>query len=350
VIDVRPLSARDNDAYDAFVRGHPAGLVYYSTAYRDLLASHLDCEHEYLIAWEDEDVAGVLPVMWTESRGRRVCNSLPYYGSHGMPLAASGAADAALHDRWAGLVTEAAAATGVENPLAPIEREVPHNAHDERISQMTDLPAGGEDPRAAVLEIIDGSARRNVRKAEREGYTLENGADGIEDRLAALYELHRDNMAAIGGLAKSPSLFESLPQHFKAGDDFDVYAARRGGSIVAALLLFRFADTVEYFTPAVHHDHRSGQPLALILVQALAEAAGAGYRRWNWGGTWGSQDGVYRFKKKWGATDRRYRYFVQLNDRRLLGETPESLRADFGHFYVAPFSMLTPEGASPSPA
>ena len=33
----------------------------------------------------------------------------------------------------------------------------------------------------------------------------------------------------------------------------------------------------------------------------MASAAKRGMTRWNWGGTWLSQDGVYRFKKGWAG-------------------------------------------------
>jgi hypothetical protein len=55
---------------------------------------------------------------------------------------------------------------------------------------------------------------------------------------------------------------------------------------------------------------------------------------------------VFRFKRKWGARAVRYQYYVQVNDRALLQESPERLRKRFGHFYVAPFSALEPKGVA----
>ena len=52
------------------------------------------------------------------------------------------------------------------------------------------------------------------------------------------------------------------------------------------------------------------------------DAVERGYAWWNWGGTWLTQEGVLRFKRKWGARERRYRYFVKLNDRSLFDESP----------------------------
>ncbi len=286
----------------------------------------------------------MLPLLWAGDDDARVYNSLPFYGSHGSVLARTEEAEAALVAAYDERATAPAtlAATMVGNPF--LERQPPepvHNLVDERISQVTDLPAptAGED---ALMESIDSSARRNVRKAQRAGFVASVDAG----RLGALAAIHRENIEALGGLAKEPAFFEAVPRHFVAGQDYDVYVALLDDAVVAGLLLFYFNGTVEYFTPAVDHDHRSEQPLALLLVEAMTDAARRGCRRWNWGGTWVSQDGVFRFKRKWGAREGRYRYFVQLNDDSLLDARPEELRSRFGHFYVVPFSALRAQGGS----
>jgi Acetyltransferase (GNAT) domain len=344
VIEVAELSAETESAYSSYVVDAAGALVYHSLAYRDLLLEHLGCGQEYLIAWGDGEVRGVLPLMWTGDEGGRVYNSLPFYGSHGAVLADSEEAETALIAAYDARATAAStlAATLVENPFA-VGRppQPPHNLIDERISQVTALPAppGEED---ALMELIDSSARRNVRKARRAGIAATVDAG----RLPAIAEIHRQNIEAIGGRAKDESFFAAVPRHFQEGRDFEVHVALRDGAVVAGLLTFYYNGTVEYFTPAVHHEHRSDQPLAVVLIEAMAAAARRGCRRWNWGGTWTSQDGVFRFKRKWGAHEGRYRYFVQLNDRSLLDAAPEELLARFGHFYVVPFSALRAPGGS----
>jgi hypothetical protein len=343
VIEIAQLSADTEPAYRDFVAAAPAALVYHSLAYRDLLVDHLGCRAEYLVAIERGSVRGVLPLMWTGEDEARVYNSLPFYGSHGSVLADSDEAASALiaaYDMRA-VAGGTLAATMVANPFAARRPPEPaHNLTDERISQVTELPsAPGEE--AALMALIDSSARRNVRKARRAGIAAAVDAG----RLPAVAEIHRQNIEAIGGRAKDASFFAAIPRHFEDGRDFEVHLALRDGAVVAGLLTFYFNGTAEYFTPAVHHEHRSDQPLAVVLIEAMAAAVRRGCRRWNWGGTWTSQDGVFRFKRKWGAQQGRYRYFVQLNERSLLDSSPAELRERFGHFYVVPFSALrTPGG------
>ncbi len=341
MIEVAPLTTASEPAYRDFVARTPGALVYHSLAYRDLLVDHLGCRQEYLVAVDDSAILGVLPLLWTGDEGGRVYNSLPFYGSHGSVLAPGPEAESALIAAYDERATAEGtlAATMVANPFA--ERQPPepaHNLSDERISQVTDLPADEK----ALLDLIESSARRNVRKARRSGIVATSDAA----RLPAVAEIHRENIEALGGRAKELSFFEAVPRHFETGSEFEVYVALLDGEVVAGLLVFFFNDTVEYFTPAVHHEYRSDQPLALLLIEAMAAAARRGCRRWNWGGTWSSQDGVYRFKRKWGARDGRYRYYVQLNDESLLDAAPEELRARFRDFYVVPFSALRTSGGS----
>jgi hypothetical protein len=73
----------------------------------------------------------------------------------------------------------------------------------------------------------------------------------------------------------------------------------------------------------------------------MQEAVRRGCTIWNWGGTWVSQLGVYRFKSRWNTTDARYRYFIKeyqpdaFRDR----QRGELLDA-YPFFYAIPFHLL----------
>src|SRR5262249_1126484 len=150
----------------------------------------------------------------------------------------------------------------------------------------------------------------------------------------------RRNMAAIGGRAKSDAFFDLVPTCFENERDWDLYVAEVGGATMAALLVFYYGQTVEYFTPAVEESHRELQALPLIIATAVGEAVKRGMQRWNWGATWESQTGVYRFKKKWASQEKRYSYSTYIQDVTLLRQTPAALLERYPNFYVLPFSAL----------
>ncbi len=336
------LQPTQREAYDQFLLEHPWSLLYYGSRYKDFLKALLGCGEEYLVALEGDAIRGVLPLMYMENSAGRVYNSLPYYGSNGGIVADEPAAKALLLNAYTAIAHSGRtkSSTVIGNPLAQDEAiSVDYNYIDHRIGQFTSLVFQG-DIMEGLMARIDASARRNVKKAFREGVTVEVD----HTQMGRLREMHQENMRSIGGLAKTDEFFTLVPEHFQPRQDYDVYLAKWEGQIIAGLLVFYFNRTAEYFTPAVVGDNRTVQAMAPILATAMTDAARRGFQWWNWGGTWLTQEGVYRFKKKWGAIEQNYTYRTQLNDASILGWPQEKILKTFPNFYVVPFSALTKEG------
>ena len=175
-----------------------------------------------------------------------------------------------------------------------------------------------------------------VRKAMKEGIKVEvdNQAVGF------LIDTHKANMKAIGGKPKSQKFFELLPSYYKSGIDFNIYVAKYNNETIAALLLFYFNDTVEYYTPVIIEKYRDKQSLSLIIYEAMIDASKKSYKLWNWGGTWATQGGVYTFKKRWGTRDVNYYYHIQINNEHLLKVSKQNLLNHYEDFFVIPFDKL----------
>jgi hypothetical protein len=329
----------DPQAYDAYVTTHPHAMVYYSRGYGRFLETLLGCEIEHLTVTEGGRIAGVMPLARTEGADGTVFNALPYFGSHGGPLASSHAARELLLSQLTHCteLPGTASAMVVENPFDDtFTLRCPDDClalSDERISQMTPLSDGGED---ALMAQLAGSARRNIRKAARQGVTV-----AVEnDQFDFLRDTHIATMTAIGGQPKSSAFFNMLRDTLVADIDYTLHVARVDGVPIAALLTLYGYGIAEYFTPVTLPDQRHLEPMAAILRQAMLDAAGKGCRLWNWGGTWTSQNGVYQFKKKWGAIDGSYRYHILVRNRDLLQRQPKELMAGYPGFYTVPFDAL----------
>lgn len=328
------------NSYDSYLMKNDCSLFYASYKYHKFLMELLGCSEDYIIAVENDAIKGVLPLMYLERDGGRVYNSLPYYGSNGGIIADSQEVYSLLMDEYnlRACDRSTVSSTIITNPITPFPVGGYSHTHiDSRIGQITDLEIGANTEfESPLLGLIDSSARRNVRKSIKEGITVEKSDKHFKD----LEKLHRQNMADISGKPKDARFFELVPSLFKEGNDFNLYTAWLGGQIIGALLVFYFGKVVEYFTPAVSREHRSLQPLAAILKVAIEEAISKGFKKWNWGGTWLSQEGVYKFKRKWGAKDYKYTYYVQLNDYHILHMAQHEITNKFENFYVVPFGEL----------
>lgn len=341
MIRIEVLSANFAERYEAFVLAQPNTLLYQSWSYQRLLVRLLGCRQQSLLALDGHgSILAVLPLMAMDGPLGSVLNSLPFFGSNGGIIGQNLDARAQLLRTYSEMAHASgiAAATIIENPLSPENaEELDHDLIDERIGQMTPLPVAG-DRKAALMQSFHHKTRNMIRKAEKLG--VETSVDN--EAMPFLVAVHEENMREIRGMSKSTSFFNSLPQYFRPGHDYRLYVARLNGDAVAAVLVFFYNRTVEYYTPVLRKQYRESQALSAAIFRAMYDAACLGYVWWNWGGTWRSQEGVYRFKSRWGTQDLPYRYFVTVNNPEVMNADRADLLAAYPSFFTVPFSKLCP--------
>jgi hypothetical protein len=353
-LHIELLSPAREEEYDAFLNECPASMLYYSRNYRQFLQNILpDSGANYLVAYESGRLAAVLPMfVKLNPRLGNVMNSLPFYGSHGGMLAVPSAqnADAAKQTLVAAsndlcIAKGVVASTIIANPLAPdsefCDKHLPWTLKDSRIGQITPLPAEWRTDAELdekLFQQFHHKTRNSIRKAVQSNVILTH--DSSIDALQALSTLHRNNMEAVNGHYKPWDIFLAIRESFSYDKDYRVFVARKDDKVVAALLVFFFNKTAEYYIPATDPGYRVLQPMSLLVFEAMREAAKRGHRYWNWGGTWAAQSGVYHFKKRWGTYDQPYTYYVNIREDHVLQHPREELLAEYPYFYVTPFEQL----------
>jgi hypothetical protein len=337
---IEVLSSDLAERYEEFLLARPETLLYQSWRYQNLLLDLLGCRQQSLLALDAYDnVAAALPLMAMDGPLGTVLNSLPFYGSNGGLVGEDPIARSALVNTYRQIVKAEgmAASTLIENPLSPWDADgISYDFIDERIGQLTPL-ASSSDVEAALMQSFHYKTRNMVRKAEKLGVKVKVDNDAMPFLLAT----HRANMREIDGLAKPQRFFDLLPQYFLPGQDYRLYVALLEGEPVAAVLVLFYNRTVEYYTPVVLKEHRNSQALSATIFRAMCDAAAQGYLWWNWGGTWLSQDGVYRFKSRWGTQNLSYRYFTCVHNSAILKVGRADLLAGYPSFFTVPFTALT---------
>src|SRR5215212_9456193 len=318
------LRVGDEEAYEQMLLASEHSLLYASLAYRNFLRSVLTNSQDlYLAAFEGSRLVGALPAFITRGQYGPVLNSLPFYGSHGgfivspeirAPRAIKQALLEAYHAvaRKEGVVTSTIVSSPLDLDQEFYETQVKHTLRDERVGQLTPLPPQGTCPSEladGLMTMFHKKTRNSIRKAQKSGFNISHS--GYYEALRRLAALHSENITAIGGLDKPWSVFEAIRENFVYDRDYRVYVAEKEGQIVAALLVFFYNRTAEYFIPATSQEFRPLQPMSLLVFEAMQEAARRGCSFWNWGGTWLSQGGVYRFKSRWGTQDMPYYYYTR---------------------------------------
>jgi hypothetical protein len=308
-------------------------LVHYSDCFTSFLRQALkNTKVEVLESRRNGDLVGMMPVaVCTHETLGTVINSMPFFGSHGGPVAIDEMAQLELLGRIPGLIAKhkPRCATIIENPFLPLnEKELigqGFNICDDRVGQFTPLPPS--------MDHFHIKTRNAIRKGQKLQQNIQL-ANSLED-WQWMQSVHERSISRLGGIPKTLGIFKALRDSF--GASAQLWIGSIGRHRISGVVVVRYRRTVEYFTPVVDEEYRDTQALSATIYEVMQQSALKGSTCWNWGGTWRSQDGVYRFKKRWGARDYIYRYFNKICDASIKDDSIVDLTSAFSYFYLFRF-------------
>jgi len=340
-------------AYEQFLMNNRNGSYFVSNGYRRLLREFIHGEDHYLIALNDtNEIVGTLPCFLKRNRNGNILNSLPFYGSNGGIIESDSnpKVKKTLLTSFYELANKenCASSTLITSPFEQdilfYEKNTAYTYKDERIGQLTELPEiesnNTDSIESRLMGIFHYKTRNMIRKAQKNGLVIQK--DFRDGNLSFLIETHIYNAKAINIPPKPVRFFHAIPNIFKYGKEYKIFTACKDNNPIAALLLFYYRKTVEYFTPVILKEFRNLQPLSLLIFEAMKDALENGYEWWNWGGTAIDAEGVYRFKKRWGTRDLPYYYYTRIHDKKILTLSKQQLLKEYSYFYVVPFENLSP--------
>ncbi len=345
---IKLFEESDKKHYQSFLEENDHFLWYVSIDYKRLLESYLNVNSLYFLVKKEGSIVGCLPLM--ESRNTplgTIINSLPFYGSNGSFLIDKKVKKDETIEIMNLLLKSllshidkknVAALTLITSPFDLYSKEFLEDNFkftfsDFRIGQITPLPDNIED----LLVKFENPRPRNIRKAIKSGVMIRRSTSNEDFNFLAT--THQQNIESIGGKSKSKLFFECVKQ-LVPKENYSLFVAEIKEKKVAALLLFYFNKTVEYFTPCSIFEYRNLQPSSLLIFEAMKDAVEKNYQYWNWGGTWESQKGVYDFKKKWGAIDKKYYYYSKIMNPEIYNYQSEDLINMYPSFYTYPFNKI----------
>lgn len=347
MINIKKLEVCDENNYSNLINSYPYSMLHHTLKYRNFLNKFLpNSEDHYVCAYENNKLVAALPLFIQKNKYGSVINSLPFFGSHGgfVHLDYKNKSISSEILKYVYKLEEqigARSTTLIQSLFEPnraLYHEFKANLFDERIGQITNLPdlKSPEELENRLLYSFHSQTRWSIKKGIKAGFNITHGFDA--ETILILKKLHSSNMQRIGGIKKPDQMFDAIPQVFTYDDDFRIYKATRDGVVISILLVFYHKQCVEYFIPATNILYRNQQPLSALIFQAMKDAIiEKSMKIWNWGGTWKSQEGVYRFKKRWNATDIEYRYFIKRDTGDQTKFHQGDAQVQFPFFYIEPF-------------
>ena len=274
--------------WDAFVRAQHGWTHFHLAGWRAVIERAFGHPCPYLAArTADGRLAGVLPLVRVKSVlfGHYLMSMpfLNYGGPLGSDAAVRALAGAAADDARARRAKLLEMRSAV--PL-PLDLPVSHR----KVTVILEL---APDP-DVVWKRFDSKLRSQVRRPQKDGYTVRAGLDQVE----AFYHVFARHMRDLGTPVLPRALFDEIAREF--GDSARLVVAYLDAEPVAAGLGFQWGDEFEITWASSLLAHKRSAPNMLVYWELIRACAEAGVTRFNFGRcTPGS--GTHRFKLQWGG-------------------------------------------------
>jgi hypothetical protein len=353
----RVLISREHEfeIVDKLLKKTAESTIYHTKEYVNLIAAYLQAKPFFLGIREEGRIIGIMPLVLKENKTMgNIINSNPYFGSYGglivhpdLPPMKKIETKRALLNFLADFATEhdCVLTTIITSPFDRDQTfyfdHLNFSYRDWRVAQVTLLPGcGGSVRESLFFGRFSSSCRRAIRKAEKLNITIEETRE-VGKALNEFYLIYQENMRAKGGLIRKREFFERVLELLPTGTCV-LRCAKLDGNIIGGIFQFFYKNVIDYVQPAIDHDYRSSGATNLLVFHGMVEGVNKGYLYWNFGGTWKTQEKVYRFKRSFGAIDFVYHYFIIAHaDHGHIKElTPAELRKEYPGFYVLPYSEL----------
>ena len=276
--------------WDALARGSAGFTHFHLYGWRAVMERVFGHECIYLAAYDDAGaLAGVLPLVRVKSiLFGHFLVSMPFL-NYGGPLGTEHAIVALVAH-----AEKIARDTGVKllelrsRIALPIEIPVSHR----KITVVLDLP--GSEP--ALMKQLDAKLRSQVRRPQKEGVTMQFGADQV----APFFEVFAHHMRDLGTPTQPRLLFDTIAAIFP--DDAWFGCAWYEGRPVACGCAFRWGEELEMTWASSLNEHKRIAPNMLLYYRFMERAIEHGITKFNFGRT-SPHSGTHRFKSQWGAHD-----------------------------------------------
>jgi FemAB-related protein (PEP-CTERM system-associated) len=234
------MSATDIESWDAYVQNHPAGTVFHSMAWQDILQKTYQKTYYHIAVKLEGKLQGIVSLYSVRSLGgSKNLYSLPYTAYGGI-LSNDPSASRLLHDECLAIAKrENAGMVNLRN-TAPTGLELPTS--ELNVQFIKALPQTEE----ACLEAIPRKSRATVRKSML-NHGLSYEVNGDWD---LLWHLSAVNLKKLGTPAFPKKFYRNIME--RMGDKADILFVKYQGKAICGVMTFYFKNVCNpYFSGAL---------------------------------------------------------------------------------------------------
>jgi CelD/BcsL family acetyltransferase involved in cellulose biosynthesis len=191
----------------------------------------------------------------------------------------------------------------------PLATRVLHNdipLEDERLTMTYQAKWHGIDLDRELDDIwmgLAGSARRAVRKAEKEGVTVRDAVD--ESDVRAFFDMHLGIRKYKYHLVAQPyEFFRNIWQHCVQEQGGALKLACYEDEVIGGVMFLEWSDTLYYKFNASSIKALEVRPNDLVVWEGIQHAKHRGLKRFDFGLSDSDQEGLLRYKRKYATEEK----------------------------------------------
>lgn len=300
IVNLKSILEATN-GWDEFVRSHPHGCLWHSSAYLKVIAEAFRYIPYYLCAEENGKVVGILPLFAASSLITRQSRLIS------VPVSS-----------WCGVIgnnseTVSLLITKAQKLADELEVDYLELRQMEKIGQdlaekktyvtfRYDLEAGSE----VIWKEMNRKTRGSIRKAIKSDLKVEFDCGKVD----LFYNIYLKRVRNLGSPPYSREFFIKLENSF--GKDALITLVRKDGKIVCACFSIIYKDTLHALLAGVEKKYLPLNPYSLMYWRLIEYACAQKLKWYDFGR---SQKGTssYNFKNNWGfpETQLYYQYYLR---------------------------------------
>jgi FemAB-related protein (PEP-CTERM system-associated) len=295
-MEVFIIKSDQEKLWDDYVLQNPFSYPQQLFGWKRILEKTYGLETLYLVAWENGNIVGALPLFKVQGRWlRNYLSSLP-----GGIIADREDIARTLFEHAKSFTQELQA-----NYLKVRDNTYSWNLSPEVVVEQTsilDLTVGTE----TIWKNFKSEARNRIRKAEKSGLQIDMG----KKYLTEFYEVLATNFRDMGTPIFSFHFFQDLVKEFP--EAIELFVIKLGNKVISEMFLFSFRNTLYSPFIAGLKDYSSYCSNDLLYWEAIQYASHRGFESFNFGKN-RKDSGAARFKQKFNVKPKDLYDYYYLN-------------------------------------
>lgn len=297
-MEIYELQRDEEIEWSEYVSRSNSSTFYHQIGWKNVIERTYGHKPIYLIAKQNEEIKGILPLFLSESRvfGKKLV-SIPFAPYGGI---------CADDEYTEGLIVEAAKEIArLKNvDFLEIRETKTYNnfvVNRSYVTYIIDLDKNIEN----VWNRIKRDRRRNIKKANKLGLEINWNAT-IND----FYTVHSRTMRDLGTPVHGIDFFKNCVEEFP--NNTKVLTASYENKLIACQLLFYHKDTIIAAWGSSFKEYNMCNADQLIIWEVIKEGCNKGYKYFDFGRCL-RNTGVYKYKERWGGHFEQLYYNYYLN-------------------------------------